>query len=260
MRSRAVVVLVALVLAPLGARAADLVVWWEKGFYAQEDEAVGEIVAAFEQETGKQVELAFHAADGASGQDRGGARGRPAARLRLRLLACTYMSRNGPSTIGSWTSRTPSATSRTCSIRMRSTGRCCSTPRPGRRPCTGCRSAARPTTSTSGRACWSARASRSPTFRKEWEAFWSFWCDQVQPAVRQATGPRRHLGRRPADVGRGRRHLDQFFQFVGRLRGGLRDPRRPAGHRRPGDQAAGWSRRSTATRPSTARAAPRPIR
>ena len=23
---------------------------------------------------------------------------------------------------------------------------------------------------------------------KQWEAFWSFWCDQVQPAVRQATG------------------------------------------------------------------------
>jgi multiple sugar transport system substrate-binding protein len=23
---------------------------------------------------------------------------------------------------------------------------------------------------------------------KEWEAFWSFWCDRVQPAVRQATG------------------------------------------------------------------------
>jgi multiple sugar transport system substrate-binding protein len=23
---------------------------------------------------------------------------------------------------------------------------------------------------------------------KEWEAFWSFWCDQVQPAVRKATG------------------------------------------------------------------------
>ena len=23
---------------------------------------------------------------------------------------------------------------------------------------------------------------------KEWDAFWSFWCDQVQPAVRQATG------------------------------------------------------------------------
>ena len=23
---------------------------------------------------------------------------------------------------------------------------------------------------------------------KEWEAFWSFWCDKVQPAVRRATG------------------------------------------------------------------------
>ncbi len=23
---------------------------------------------------------------------------------------------------------------------------------------------------------------------KEWDAFWSFWCDQVQPAVRRATG------------------------------------------------------------------------
>ena len=32
-------------------------VWWEKGYYPQEDEAVREIVAAFEQKTGKQVEL-----------------------------------------------------------------------------------------------------------------------------------------------------------------------------------------------------------
>ena len=47
-------------LAPLGAQAADLVVWWEKGYYAEEDEAVREIIAAFEQETGKQVELVFH--------------------------------------------------------------------------------------------------------------------------------------------------------------------------------------------------------
>jgi ABC-type glycerol-3-phosphate transport system substrate-binding protein len=57
MRARAVVLAVAIVLAPLGARAADLVVWWEKGQYEQADAAVREIVAAFEQETGKQVEL-----------------------------------------------------------------------------------------------------------------------------------------------------------------------------------------------------------
>ena len=42
---------------------------------------------------------------------------------------------------------------------------------------------------------------------KEWDAFWSFWCDQVQPAVRRARA-RRHLGRRAFDVGRGRRHYN----------------------------------------------------
>jgi ABC-type glycerol-3-phosphate transport system substrate-binding protein len=57
MRVRAVVLAAALVLAPPGARAADLVVWWPEGFYAQEDRALKELVAAFEQKTGKQVEL-----------------------------------------------------------------------------------------------------------------------------------------------------------------------------------------------------------
>jgi len=35
---------------------------------------------------------------------------------------------------------------------------------------------------------------------KEWEAFWSFWCDQVQPAVRQAKG-RDDVWGRPRHVG-----------------------------------------------------------
>jgi multiple sugar transport system substrate-binding protein len=48
-----------LVLKPLGVQAADLVVWWQKGFYAQEDEAVRETMAAFEQGSGKRVELVF---------------------------------------------------------------------------------------------------------------------------------------------------------------------------------------------------------
>ena len=47
----------AIILAPTGAKAADLVVWWEKGFYPQEDEAVAEIIATFEEDTGKRVEL-----------------------------------------------------------------------------------------------------------------------------------------------------------------------------------------------------------
>jgi ABC-type glycerol-3-phosphate transport system substrate-binding protein len=59
MRTRAVILAVAIVLAPLGAKAADLVVWWEKGVYAQEDEAVVESLAAFEQDSGKHAEFSF---------------------------------------------------------------------------------------------------------------------------------------------------------------------------------------------------------
>jgi multiple sugar transport system substrate-binding protein len=57
MRADAVLVALALILAPIGVKAADLVVWWEKGLYPREDEAVREVIAAFEQESGKQVEL-----------------------------------------------------------------------------------------------------------------------------------------------------------------------------------------------------------
>ena len=57
MRVCAAIFATVLVLVPLGTRAADLVVWWEEGLYPQADEAVAEIVAAFEQKTGKEVEL-----------------------------------------------------------------------------------------------------------------------------------------------------------------------------------------------------------
>jgi multiple sugar transport system substrate-binding protein len=60
MCSRILVLAAALLLAPLGATAADLVVWWGEGFYPQENEAVREIVAAFEQTSGQQVELTFY--------------------------------------------------------------------------------------------------------------------------------------------------------------------------------------------------------
>jgi len=53
----ALALVVALILAPLGAQGADLVVWWVKGFYPEEDSALAEIIAAFEAHTGKQVEL-----------------------------------------------------------------------------------------------------------------------------------------------------------------------------------------------------------
>jgi ABC-type glycerol-3-phosphate transport system substrate-binding protein len=58
-----VLLVAALTFAPLGAQAADLVVWWDQGVNREEDAAVREVIAAFEQESGKQVELVFHPFD-----------------------------------------------------------------------------------------------------------------------------------------------------------------------------------------------------
>src|SRR5690349_8463213 len=54
---RAALLATILVLAPLGARAADLVVWWDNAFYPEEDQALAGLVQAFEAKTGLKVEL-----------------------------------------------------------------------------------------------------------------------------------------------------------------------------------------------------------
>jgi hypothetical protein len=72
MRSRTAVLTAALAMAPLGAQAADLVVWWEQGFYPQEDEAARETIAAFEQDR-QAGRACLLSAAGAAGQNRGDA-------------------------------------------------------------------------------------------------------------------------------------------------------------------------------------------
>ena len=49
---------------------------------------------------------------------------------------------------------------------------------------------------------------------KEWDAFWSFWCDQVQPAVRRATGRDDIWGVGLNMSGEAADTQIQFFQFV----------------------------------------------
>jgi ABC-type glycerol-3-phosphate transport system substrate-binding protein len=60
MRSRIRIFAAALMLTPLGANAADLVVWWDQGVYPEQDAAVAELISAFEHTTGKDVELVQH--------------------------------------------------------------------------------------------------------------------------------------------------------------------------------------------------------
>jgi hypothetical protein len=57
MHAHAVLVALALILAPIGVKATDLVVRCDEGVNPEEDAAARETIAAFEQNTGKQVDL-----------------------------------------------------------------------------------------------------------------------------------------------------------------------------------------------------------
>ena len=135
-------------LAPLGSKAADLVVWWEEGFYPQEDAAVKEVVAAFEQGSGKQVEPVFLSKEELPDRSWRGWK---------RVSRPTSPSGSAPRHLGMGLRRSASGpvgrsvTFRTCSIR-RARLWVLLNQRRARGRFTGCRWAARPTPSTSGRA------------------------------------------------------------------------------------------------------------
>jgi multiple sugar transport system substrate-binding protein len=185
MRSRAIVLAASLMMTPLGARGADLVVWWEKGYYADEDEAVREIVAAFEQGTGAQVGLAF--------VDQGELPGKIAVALEARrppdflfglnLLETQWafddQLANLSDAVGPFSNLfDPDVLDQATLLNART----------GQRALYGLPLGV----TTNHLHVWKSLLEQAgfalADIPKEWEAFWSFWCDQVQPAVRQATG------------------------------------------------------------------------
>jgi hypothetical protein len=160
-----VLALAALILAPLGAQAADLVVWWDEAYYPQEDEALKEIIAAFEQGTGKQVEVTFYPdselptkIDAAieAGQPPdfayGGWVSENIARWAFndRLVDLT-------DTIGSFVNLFDAQALDSVTLANGKTGK---------EACTGCPLAARLTTSTFGKSPWRRLGLPSTTFRR----------------------------------------------------------------------------------------------
>ena len=179
---------VALVLAPLGARAADLVVWWEQGFNPEEDAAVREIIAAFEQHSGKQVELVQSTQDEMPGKAQAALEaGQPP----------DFLFGTGPA--GRWVAQW-AYEDRLVDLKgvlapvldlFDADAIEVSTLLDGK---TGRRGLyALPMGRYSSHVhVWNSLLERAgftlADIPKEWEPFWSFWCDQVQPAVRKATG------------------------------------------------------------------------
>ena len=185
MRARAVVLAIAILLAPLGAGAADLVVWWEKGYYGAEIEAVGELTAAFEAATEKKVELVVHPPaeqlkavqtainaelppDFLFGIWIGDRIERWAFEGRLVDLTDTVRADLFDADALAYSKLFDGSTGRR-SLYALPMGR-----------------------STFHLHVWKSLLEQAgftvADIPKEWEAFWAFWCDDVQPAVRRALG------------------------------------------------------------------------
>src|SRR4051794_14670679 len=184
---RAVLLAAALVLAPPGAHAADLVVWWEEEFSPGEDDATREMMAAFEHKTGKTVELVFLPQDA----------------LRARLQGAVDAGEPPDFEFGTTTNRLVARWAREARLAELSSAL---------GPLTALidKDALAWATLPGGRTgreglysmpmvrythhihVWRSLLERAgfqlADIPKEWGPFWSFWCDKVQPAVRRATG------------------------------------------------------------------------
>jgi multiple sugar transport system substrate-binding protein len=211
---RAVILAAVLILmAPLGAKSADLVVWWDQGAYAQEDEALKEIVAAFEQKTGKQVELTLYSLDQLPDKIVAalGAGGPPD--FAYGMWVSSYIPRwaledrlvDLTDTVGSFSSMFDPAQLNQATLRDAKTGQ---------RALYGL-----PIGQIMNHIhVWKSLLLQAgftlEDIPKEWDAFWSFWCDRVQPAVRKATGRDDIWGIGRAISVEANDSQDQFFQFV----------------------------------------------
>jgi multiple sugar transport system substrate-binding protein len=176
-----------LALAPPGATAADLVVSWEEGFYPQEDEAVREIVAVFEQDTGKQVELAFYAQRELGPQIEAALEVGHPPDFAFGTLLMDYIGEwasddrlvDLTDTLGHFSDMFDPDALRWVTLLNAKTGQKALYGLP------------------MGQYrqyihVWKSLLERAgftlDDIPNEWDAFWSFWCDQVQPAVRQKLG------------------------------------------------------------------------
>ena len=212
MRARAVLLAVAIVLAPLGARAADLVVWWEEGFYTEEDAAVREIVAAFEQASGKRVELVFHSQEELSDKIVATFESGQPPDFTFGLLIAFHVGQwafddrlvDLSDAIGHFSDLfDPDVLSWELWLNA-STGQRALYGLPIGRD-------------TNHIHVWKSLLERAgftlADIPKAWDPFWSFWCDQVQPAVRKAMG-RDDIWGVGLSMAVGVDTQNAFFQFV----------------------------------------------
>jgi multiple sugar transport system substrate-binding protein len=202
-----------LLMAPPGARSADLVLSWHKAHHAEEDKAIREVVAAFEQETGKRVEVTLlPMAEQPPQIEAALDAGRPPD-FAFGFWLDTYVPKwaledrlvDLSDTVGHFSDLfDPNQLDRAMLLNAKT----------GERALYGL-----PMGQISNYIhVWSSLLEHAgltlEDIPKEWEPFWKFWCDQAQPAVRKSLGRDDIWGiGRPMSV-EANDTTDQFLQFV----------------------------------------------
>jgi multiple sugar transport system substrate-binding protein len=202
----------ALVVAPLGAKAAHLVLWWDKGFYAEEDQALRETIAAFEQGTGKQVELVMYEEQELPDKLNSALeKGQPpdfafGLDINRHMSKWAFDDRLADITeaVGHFSDLfDPDALAWFMLLNQKTGKRALYAFPMGR--------------TTHHIHVWKSLLKQAgftlEDVPREWDTFWSFWCDQVQPALRRATGRDDiyGIGRPVSEAGD---TTFQFFQFI----------------------------------------------
>jgi multiple sugar transport system substrate-binding protein len=213
MRIRTAVLAAMLAMAPLGARAADLAVWWDKAFYAQEEAALHETIAAFEQETGKQVEVTLLPREEQPPKIEAALEaGRPPD-FAFGFWLETYVPKwaledrlvDLSDAVGHFSDLfDPNQLERAMLLNART----------GQRALYGLPMGQSMNNIHVGKSFLENAGLSLDRVPEGWEPFWSFWCDQAQPAVRKALGRDDIWGiGRPMSV-EAADTIDQFLQFV----------------------------------------------
>jgi multiple sugar transport system substrate-binding protein len=191
---RTLLVAAGLALTPAGARAADLTVWWAKGYYPAQDEGVRRVVEDFRKDTGTSVELTFH----------------PESDLPVKLRAA--LEAGQPPDVSNATSEfSPSYRRWAYEGRFVDLGDIVEPIAKSIDPVL-LEAGRLPNGRTGERAYYSVpleaasihvhvwrslleQAGLDPErIPREWTAFWAFFCETAQPAVRKATGKRNVYG------------------------------------------------------------------
>jgi multiple sugar transport system substrate-binding protein len=187
MRRNAVVLALVLALAPQVARGADLVVWWGQAVYPQADAALREVIAAFEQETGKRVELVQPTEDEIMKKTESALEaGAPPDFLFSDIVesSAARWAHDGQlvdlaGVLGPVLDLFDTDTIEVSTLLNGKTGRRGLYALPMGRV-------------SNHIHVWNSLLERAgftlADIPQGWEAFWSFWCDHVQPAVRKALG------------------------------------------------------------------------